>query len=50
MAAEMKQWKLVKARFPGLKVERCLWYFKNSMSEEKAQGFVEGLVRARVES
>lgn len=30
--------------------QRCLWYFKNSMSEEKAQRFVEGLVRAQVES
>ena len=45
-----EQWQLVKARFPGLTVERCLWWFKNKMSEEKAQHFVEGLLRAQVES
>lgn len=30
-----EQWRLVKARFPGLTVEGCLWWFKKSMPEEE---------------
>jgi len=45
-----EQWQLIKARFPGLTVERCFWFFKNHKSEEKAQRWVEGLRRAQVES
>jgi len=30
-----EQWRLVKARFPGLTVEGCLWWFKKSMLEEE---------------
>ena len=45
-----EQWHRIKDRFPGLTVERLLWYNKISMSEEKAQRLVEGLVLAEVES
>ena len=45
-----EQWRFVKARFPGLTIEGCLWWFKRSMTEEMAQRYVEGLLLAGVES
>jgi len=45
-----KQWQLIKSRFPHVTIERCLWFFRQSMPEEKVQGWVEGPRRDQLDT